>query len=139
MTSLMLIGFAKTYWKHLAVVFLFLFCVWRVYSWGYDNAEAECERGRAELVNIIQQEKARRDQVVGDYEKKLLEAKPVKETIYRDVIREVEKPIYKECKIPDTGTVVLQHSSEKLNLLRKEQDSNPSAWKTLREKFKNEK
>jgi hypothetical protein len=133
------IKFLLTYWKHFAATFLILYCGYQVYSWGYNDAEAKCEQSRQVLRDALSKEQDRREKTVSDYEKKLLESRPIKETIFRETVREVEKPVYRDCKVPTTGTELLKSNAEKLNELRKEGEVDPSAWKKLREKFKSEK
>ncbi len=42
-------------------------------------------------------------------------------TVRDTVTTEVEKPVYKECKVPETGTQVLQNNARRLNDLRVKQ------------------
>lgn len=43
------------------------------------------------------------------------------ETRYIDrvITKEIEKPIYRECVVPDTGTTILNDNADRLNRLRK--------------------
>ena len=93
-----------------------------VYLAGVNYANNTCEREKSDLVRkytqLIQAEVDRRQQVSEDYEKQLAQLKSDVRTITETIQVEIVKPIYKECKVPESGIKLLNESINKLNQLR---------------------
>jgi len=106
------------YWKPLALGLVLI----AVYFAGVNYANNTCEREKSDLVRkytqLIQDEVDRRQQVSEDYEKQLAQLKADVRTITETVQVEIVKPIYKECRVPESGIKLLNESINKLNQLR---------------------
>lgn len=89
---------------------------------GYKYNQAEELQKQAELKEsydkMMAEERDRRDQISKEYEAKLAAAKGKTRVVTRTITKEVEKPIYKECKLPDTGVKALQDAAKVHNEAR---------------------
>ena len=83
---------------------------------GYKYNQAEELKNQAELREsydkMMAEERERRDQISKEYEAKLAAARGKTRVVTRTITKEVEKPIYKECKLPETGVKVLQEAAK---------------------------
>lgn len=106
------------YWKPLVIGLVLI----AVYLAGVNYANNACEREKSDLVRkytqLIQDEVDRRQQVSEDYEKQLAQLKTDVRTITETIQVEIVKPIYKECRLPESGIKLLNESINKLNQLR---------------------
>jgi hypothetical protein len=66
----------------------------------------------------INTETDRRNQIATDFESKLDNLHIVNTTINRNVKTEVQKQIYTDCKLPDTGVALINNSADALNAVR---------------------
>lgn len=66
----------------------------------------------------INQETDRRNQISSVFEAKLDNLKVVNTTINRNVKTEVQKQIYTDCKLPDSGVALINNSADALNAVR---------------------
>lgn len=66
----------------------------------------------------INQETDRRNQIATDFEAKLDNLHIVNTTINRNVKTEVQKQIYTDCKLPDSGVALINNSADALNASR---------------------
>jgi len=106
------------YWKPLValVAIVAAFMAGKAYE---SNA---CEVEKAEIVQqftqLIQEEVDRRYQVSQVYEQRMQELRDTTRTITEVVEVEVEKPVYRECKVPKSGVELLNQNINKLNSTR---------------------
>ena len=98
-----------------------------------ESAKAKIALEKQEAINA---EAERRHAISLDYEKKLQEARDKTKTIYKTLEREIEKPIYKECVIPQSGVTRLNESAKEFNEIRsgKKIDDKANALNSKRQK-----
>lgn len=81
-----------------------------------------CEVEKTEIVQqftqLIQEEVDRRYEVSKEYEERIRQLRENVRTITEVVEVEVEKPVYRECKVPESGVKLLNENIEKLNSTR---------------------
>lgn len=108
------------YWKPIAIGVAII----GVFFAGVRYKSATCEVERLELIaeytQIIQEEVDRRQQISEVYEQQMAELRSQQREIIREVEVEIEKPIYRECKVPDSGIKLINDTINKLNNLRKD-------------------
>lgn len=85
---------------------------------GLENAQA-LEKQRVEMQAKIDTETDRRNEISARFEQKLDNIKIVNTTINNTVRHELEKQIYTECKLPDSGVQLINDNADKLNAVRK--------------------
>lgn len=97
----------------------------------YSSALEEAEKARLviERQEAVNAEIKRLHEVSLDYEKKIQEARDKAKVVYKTLEREIEKPVYKECVIPATGTANLNDSAKTFNEKRASEKLNDSAAK----------
>lgn len=66
----------------------------------------------------INAEQDRRNQISTDFEAKLDNLHIVNTTINRNVKTEVQKQIYTDCKLPDSGVALINNTADALNAVR---------------------
>jgi hypothetical protein len=107
------------YWKPIAVGIAII----GVFFAGIRYESAKCEIERLELIAeytlMIQEEVDRRQQISEVYEQQMAELRSQQREIIRAVEVEIEKPIYNECRVPESGIKLLNDTVNKLNNLRK--------------------
>ena len=131
--------FLKSFWKEILLAVLVVsalgYVAYRIDDRGYQRAAAECEQSRQELRDAVQAEITKRDKVAAEYEIKLANTKGKIVYIDKIITKEIEKPIYKECKIPPSGTVALKEVTKELNSIREQAKEDPSLIERIREKL----
>jgi hypothetical protein len=108
----------------------------KVYNLGFAEAEADCNASRAKLVRAVDAEKSKREAAVLDFERKLMELKPIKESVVTNTIREIEKPVYSECILPKTGSELIIVNVKELNAIRGEGKTDQSVLERLKARIK---
>lgn len=107
------------YWKPIAIGVAII----GVFFAGVRYKSASCEVEKLELIaqytQMIQEEVDRRQQISEIYEQQIAELRVQQREIIREVEVEIEKPIYKECKVPNSGIKLLNDTVDKLNNIRK--------------------
>lgn len=108
------------YWKPLAValaIALTFFAGMR-----YESAICEVEKQEliAEYTQMIQDEVDRQFAISVEYEDQIAELKKETRVIVEQVEVEVVKPIYRDCRVPESGLKLLNDTINKLNNARKE-------------------
>lgn len=107
------------YWKPLAVGIAIV----GVFFAGvrYKSASCEVEKHRliAQYTQMIQDEVDRRYEISLQYEDRLAEFRVMTREIVKEVEVEVVKPIYTECRVPQSGINLLNETVDKLNKARK--------------------
>ena len=77
------------------------------YQHGVDTTRAKCEvvrlREVAAVASLMEQERQRADEAAADYELAREQRQVVTRTITKEIVREVEKPVYRECRVPVDG------------------------------------
>lgn len=125
-------------WKLAPVVLAFALCAAAFFA-GQRYAETACEKARLEVIleneKKIQQEVARRHEVSLAYEEKLRDQKVIVKTVTNTIKTETEKPVYKDCVVPETGVKILNDYGKTLNDTRGVTIINETAT-TLNEKRK---
>ena len=108
------------YWKPIAIGIAII----AVFLAGVRYESAKCEIERLELIaeytQLLQEEVDRRQQISEIYEQQMAALRAQQREIIREVEVEIEKPIYKECKVPDSGIKLLNDTVDNLNKLRKD-------------------
>lgn len=106
------------YWKPLIVVL----GITAAFFAGKAYESNACEVEKTEIVQqftqLIQEEVDRRYQISQVYEQRMQELRDTTRTITEVVEVEVEKPVYQECKVPDSGIKLLNENINKLNSAR---------------------
>lgn len=85
---------------------------WKIEEWRYDAAEA------AHVVAQAQAQAAadkRADEIADRFEKKLDNLKITNTTINRDVTHELQTRVYSDCKLPESGRVLLNTYADDVN------------------------
>jgi uncharacterized protein YxeA len=89
---------------------------------GYKYNQAQELEAQAKLKDEYDQamkaERDRRDQISKEYEEKLAAAKGKTRVVTRTITKEVEKPIYKECKLPESGVRAINEAAKVHNEAR---------------------
>jgi len=87
----------------------------------YESAICEVEKQEiiAEYTQMVQDEVDRRYELSVQYEERLAEMRAQSRKIVERVEVEVVKPIYKDCKVPESGVNLLNETVEQLNNNRK--------------------
>ena len=128
--------FLLKWWKEILVSLIIVagiaYISKRLYDVGYEAATVKCEMSRKELRDAIAAEVARREKVEKEYDEVVNKTKEKVKVVTRTITKEVEKPIYKECKLPETGTAALRDVVKELNSVREKAKIDPSfieRWK----------
>jgi hypothetical protein len=110
-----LIMFIKANWKWMAIVACLAWVANAVYQSGHRAGAAEVQ-ARFDAykleVQATQQEAVKTEQVQQatastKYEEAKVKRDTVTRTVIKEIVREVEKPIYRECVVPDDGVRLL--------------------------------
>ena len=67
------------------------------------------------LLRAIEEANARTAAAESAYQEAIVRLRTRVRTITKEVVREVEKPVYRECVIPDTGRVLLNDAVREAN------------------------
>lgn len=108
------------YWKPAAIalaIALTFFAGMR-----YESALCEVEKQKiiAEYTQMIQDEVNRQFVISTEYEDRIAELRKESRVIVEQVEVEVIKPIYRDCRVPESGLKLLNDTINKLNNARKE-------------------
>ena len=108
------------YWKPLALGLAFIGAFFAGVR--YESATCELEKQEiiAEYTQMIQDEVDRRYDISVDYEERLAILRSQTREVIKEVEVEVVKPIYKDCKVPESGINLLNDTINKLNKSRTE-------------------
>jgi hypothetical protein len=82
---------------------------------------------RVALQQKIDTEQQRREEISSKFETKLDNIKVVNTTINKTVKQELQKQIYTDCKLPDTGVDLINSNADQLNAVRHGTASAPVA------------
>lgn len=111
--------------KALALTALLAFASYQVYNLGYDARDLEI---KTEQLAVIEEAAKREREVRAELREvsgKLQDAlRDVRvEVVYVDRVtrKEIEKPIYEACELPDTGRLLLRETAARYNQLREAQ------------------
>lgn len=108
--------------KILAVVLLIGGFSWFWYDKGYDARDLEVKTEQLASIEQLAKDKAQKEQELRDTSQKLQEAlTDVKvKVVYVDRVTrtEVEKPVYSQCIVPESGGVLINQNAETFNSLR---------------------
>lgn len=74
---------------------------------GYKAYHLGVDSERAKLTEKVEAANARAEEIASRFENKLASMKVVNRTINNEVRREVEKQVYTDCKVPESGRAVL--------------------------------
>lgn len=89
---------------------------------GYKYSSALSDKDKADLIvqkqAALAEEVQRRHDVSLEYENKLQTLAGKVRTIVKTVDKEIEKPIYKECVLPESGVAVINNTANILNEAR---------------------
>lgn len=87
----------------------------------YESATCEVEKQEiiAEYTQMVQDEVDRRHEISVQYEERLAQMRADSRKVIERVEVEVVKPIYKDCKVPESGVNLLNETVEQLNNNRK--------------------
>lgn len=126
-------------WKLIPAI-IALLLIASAFGAGYKYNDAIHEKEKAELViqahKDMQAEIDKRHQLALEYEKKLQDLAGKVRTIVKTVDKEVEKSIYKECVVPDTGVSTLNNAAKTLNETRDMETVNKTVEKLNNERGK---
>lgn len=106
------------YWKPLIAVVAVVLAFWAGKSYESSICEVEKTEIVQQFTQLIQEEVDRRYEVSKQYEDRIQQLRDNVRTITEVVEVEVEKPVYRECKVPDSGIKLLNENIEKLNSTR---------------------
>ena len=108
--------------KILVVVLLIGGFSWFWYDKGYDARDLEVKTEQLASIEQLAKDKAQKEQELRDTSQKLQEAlTDVKvKVVYVDRVTrtEVEKPVYSQCIVPESGGVLINQNAETFNSLR---------------------
>lgn len=92
------------------------------YDLGYDKRDLEVKTDYINKIEDAQKiERALREELAGVSERLQSALADVKtEIVYVDKIttREIEKPVYSQCIIPESGVIIMRDNAQRLNSLR---------------------
>jgi hypothetical protein len=77
------------------------------------------DKQRVEFQVKIDDEVKRREEISTRFETKLDNIKIVNTTITKNITKELAKPVYTDCKVPDTGVQLINDNAKSLNDVRK--------------------
>ena len=108
------------YWKPVAIGLILIGAFFAGVR--YESATCELEKQEiiAEYTQMIQDEVDRRYDISVDYEERLAILRSQTREVIKEVEVEVVKPIYKDCKVPESGVNLLNDTINKLNKSRTE-------------------
>jgi len=93
------------------------------YNQGYKNRDRQALQEQVKAQQLAekkrQETQKRLDDVSNRLQKALENVRVETHYIDRVITKEIEKPVYKNCVVPDTGSAVLNDNAERLNRLRK--------------------
>lgn len=96
---------------------------WWWYDLGYDKRDHQALQEQVEATEKAAKDRQDIQDRLNDVSSKLQDAlaNVRVETKYIDriITKEIEKPIYTQCVVPDTGKVILNDNADRLNRLRK--------------------
>jgi hypothetical protein len=115
-----LIAFVLQYWKQFALALAFVGAFLAGVKYESNSCEVEKQQIINEYTQMIQDEVDRRYKISTEYEDKIANLKGETRTIIETIEVEVVKPIYKDCKVPESGVKLLNDSINRFNSLRKE-------------------
>lgn len=108
------------YWKPLAISLAVVVTFFAGVKYESGVCEVEKQKLIAEYTQMIQEEVDRRYELSVQYEERLAEMRAQSHETVKQVEVEIVKPIYRDCKVPETGIKLLNETINKLNNLRKE-------------------
>jgi hypothetical protein len=89
---------------------------------GYDYADSKCEADKRQaLQSAVEQRDQQQDKynrMAGWYEKRLANVRKQERVVTKVVEKEIEKPVYSQCIIPDSGVQLLNDSASSFNSSR---------------------
>lgn len=107
------------YWKPLAIALV----ITGAFFTGVRYKSAVCEVEKQKIINkytaVIQEEIDRRYEISLQYEERLAEMRVQTREVVERVEVEVIKPIYRECRVPESGVLILNDAVKKFNENRK--------------------
>jgi len=108
------------YWKSIAIGLILIGAFFA--GMRYESATCALEKQKiiSEYTQMIQDEVDRRYDISVDYEERLAILRSQTREVIKEVEVEVVKPIYKDCKVPESGVNLLNDTINKLNTSRKE-------------------
>lgn len=115
-----LIPLLLQYWKQFALAIAFVVVFLAGIRYESNSCEVEKQQIINEYTQMIQDEVDRRYKISTEYEDRIANLKGETRTIIETIEVEVVKPIYKDCKVPESGVKLLNDSVNKFNSLRKE-------------------
>lgn len=96
---------------------------WWWYNLGWKTRDREALREKVAQMETAEKERKeiqdRLDDVSDRLQTALSNVRVETKYIDRVITKEIEKPIYTQCVLPDTGKVILNDNAERLNSLRK--------------------
>jgi hypothetical protein len=98
------------------------YTVKQVYDAGKESATAQCLekelKREKQYQDALKAQQDKINQLTVDLGKALSSTKVIVKEVEKKVEVEIEKPIYKECKVPETGVSLLNELATKLNQVR---------------------
>ena len=108
------------YWKPIGIGLVIL----GTFFAGVRYESLVCEQEKREIIDEfasrLQEQIDRQYEISLQYEERLADMRSEIYTISQQVDSEVVKPIYRDCKVPETGVKLLNDTVDNLNKLRKE-------------------
>lgn len=108
--------------KYLAVALLIAGFSWFWYDKGYDARDLEVKTEQLASIEQLAKDKAEKEKELRDTSQKLQDAlADVKvKVVYVDRVTrtEVEKPVYSQCIVPESGGVLINQNADTFNSLR---------------------
>jgi hypothetical protein len=95
---------------------------WFWYDKGYDARDLEVKTEQLATIEELTKQKQAKEAELRDVSQKLQDAlRDVRvEVVYVDRVtrREIEKPVYSQCVVPESGGILINQNAERFNQLR---------------------
>ena len=113
-----ILSFLSSYWKIIGIALV----IAGAFFAGLRYESALCEKEKQDIIReytlIIQSEADRRQQLSEQYEEQMSKAR-AEARVTKEIVRvEIEKPIYKECRVPLTGIDIINNTVKNMNEMR---------------------
>jgi hypothetical protein len=111
--------FLLKYWKIIGMALVVTGAFLTGYKFKSNSCEVEKQKIIWQYTQIIQDEVDRQYQISVEYEERITELRSQSRDIIETVEVEVVKPIYRDCRLPESGVNILNDTIKKFNESRK--------------------
>lgn len=119
MDPILIWQFLKQYWKYVAAVVLILFAFYKGYDYRDGIAKVDEAKAVAAWQEVIDKERARRNDISADLEVALSNIKKLETQVNKKVKDEIKQnPAYGSCSIPSSGVQLINSTVREYNQAR---------------------